>query len=166
MSMELSNPIATLREIFVKTEESKNTYVRPFPSDIKVKRTETGGDSHKGPFKGAEDYLVELGTPILAPLGGRVIEVVDDKEKYGPTEEFKDELNYITIAHSNGEYSQPAHFAKDSITVKVGDLVQTGQQLGISGNSGWMTEPHIHLLVFKLDSSPSGFKGLKIRFKQ
>lgn len=71
----------------------------------------------------------------------------------------------MTIRHVNGEYSQPAHFEKGSAKVKVGDEVKTGQELGTTGNSGWMTEPHLHLLIFRLDSNKEGFKGLKIKFK-
>jgi len=163
--MELADSVLTLKDIFVHPEESKNIYSYPFPVGTKVKRTEKGGSSHRGVYRGAEDYLVELGTPVLAPLEGLVIEVVDNKNRYGPSEEFKDDLNYITIAHPNGEYSQPAHLAEGSASVKVGDSVHTGQQIGVTGNSGWMTEPHLHLLVFRLDSNPSGFKGLRIKFK-
>jgi murein DD-endopeptidase MepM/ murein hydrolase activator NlpD len=108
---------------------------------------------------------VDLGTPVLAALDGQVMKVVDNHDKYGPTEDFKDDLNYITIRHANGEYSQPAHLEKGSALVKVGDSVHTGQQIGITGNSEWMTEPHLHLLIFKLDPNPPGFKGLKIKFK-
>lgn len=122
--------------------------------------------SHKGPFKGALDLAVELGTDVLAPLDGRVIEVVDKFNKYGAGEEFGKYLNFVTISHENGEYSQLAHIAKDSSKVKVGQLVKTGQKLGVTGLNGWMEEPfleHVHMLVFKL-LPEGGFKGLKIHF--
>jgi len=148
-------------------ERTKNIYQLPFPQDTHLDGIETEGPSHKGPFRGAVDFIVPLGTKILAPLDGEVIEVVDGNSRFGDTDEFVDDLNYITIKHPNGEYSQPAHLEKGSAKVKVGDRVVAGQELGVTGNSGWMDKPHLHLLVFRLDSSNSkGFKGLKIRFNK
>jgi murein DD-endopeptidase MepM/ murein hydrolase activator NlpD len=40
-----------------------------------------------------------------------------------------------------------AHLKKDSITVKRGDLVRRGQRLGLCGNSGNSSGPHLHLQV-------------------
>lgn len=75
-------------------------------------------------------------------------------------------LNFITISHQNGEYSQLAHIAKGCAKVKVGQIVKTGQKIGVTGLNGWMEEPfleHLHMLVFKL-LPDGGFQGLKIRF--
>lgn len=163
--MEITDSILAVKDIFNRLEESKNTYVYPFPEGTKIKRIDAGGPSHRGVFKGALDFIVDLNTPILASLDGQVVKVVDDHDKYGPTEEFKDDLNYITIRHANGEYSQPSHLAKGSALVKEGDFIHVGQQIGVTGNSGWMTEPHLHLFIFKLDINQPGFKGLKIKFK-
>ena len=92
--------------------------------------------------------------------------MVDKYDKYGKGEEFGKYLNFITIAHDNGEYSQLAHIAKGSAKVKVGQLVKTGQKIGETGLNGWMEEPfleHLHILVFKL-LPEGGFQGLEIRF--
>ena len=113
------------------------------------------------------DFIVPLGTSILSIQDGEVIEVVDGNSRYGPSPDFKDDLNYVTIRHPKGEYSQLAHLEKGSAKVKVGDKVVAGQQIGVTGNSGWMDKPHLHLLVFRLDPNhPKGFKGLKIRFNK
>lgn len=146
-------------------EKSKNIYRLPLPKHTIIKNVVKNSPAHIGPFKGAIDFQVDLGTPVLAPLDGEVLGVVDIYEKFGPTREFADFLNFITIKHTNGEYSQLAHLAKNSALVKVGDKVKEGQKIAHTGNSGWMTAPHLHMIVFKPVSNKAGFKGLEIRFK-
>lgn len=151
--------------ILIKMEKSKNIYSFPFQKEIKVKFIVKENEAHKGPFEGAIDFSVDLGTPVLAPFEGEVVETVDINEKYGSSPKFADYLNYITIKHANNEYSQLAHLAKGSALVKVGDNVKEGQKIAVTGKSGWMTAPHLHMLVFKLAPTKAGFKGLEIRFK-
>jgi murein DD-endopeptidase MepM/ murein hydrolase activator NlpD len=157
--------IGIIKDLIRTPEFSSNTYSYPFPAGTEVLGTEKGGRSHTGSFKGAVDFIVPLGTPILSPLDGVIEKVVDSNEKYGPLEEFKDFLNYVTIKHASGEYSQPAHFAKGSALVKPGDIVKSGQQIGTTGNSGWMDKPHLHFFVFKAALNKEGFIGLTPRFK-
>ena|SRR3989338_2334353 len=141
-------------------EKTKNKYQKPFPRETVVTLVETEGPAHVGPFRGAIDYAMKLGMPVIAPLDGIVRDTDDSHSRFGPTEEFKDDANYITIGHQNDEFSQMVHLAKGSIKVKKGDFVKAGQQLAVTGNSGWMTEPHLHFLVFKLATDENGFKGL------
>lgn len=146
-------------------EKSKNKYLKPFPKETVVNLVTYDSPAHIGSFKGAIDFGVLLGTKALAPLAGKVVEVEDRNERYGPGEEFVDDVNFITLKHSNGEFSQLLHLAKDSSKVKVGDVVKAGQEMALSGNSGWMTAPHLHMFVFK--NLPGGaFKGLEIQFKK
>lgn len=161
----MESPIGIIRELIRTPELSVNTYNYPYPTETKLSGIEKGGKSHSGPYKGAIDFIVPLGTPILAPLDGIVKVVIDSNDKFGPSEEFKSFLNYITIEHQNGEYSQPAHLAKGSAQVKPGDIVSAGQQIGVTGNSGWMDKPHLHFFIFKSAPTKEGFVGLIPRFK-
>jgi murein DD-endopeptidase MepM/ murein hydrolase activator NlpD len=52
--------------------------------------------------------------------------------------------NAVFIQHSKYEVSVLAHFKQGSIKVKAGDTVKKGQMLGLCGNSGNSSEPHIH----------------------
>ncbi len=149
-----------------KLDETRNCYSLPFQKGIKIKGIEEEGPEHKGAFRGAVDFLVDSGTPVLAPLSGEVVEVVDSNDRFGPGPEFRDSLNYITILHGGGEYSQVAHLAKGSAKVHKGETVDEGQVLAETGNSGRMTEPHLHVLFFRGDVRKPGFKGLKPRFKE
>ena len=52
----------------------------------------------------------------------------------------------------DGRYAMYAHLAPDSVTVHVGDRVKTGDKLGLLGNSGNTTGPHLH---FQISDRPS-----------
>lgn len=126
-------------------------------------------ESHLGPFRWAIDFLVPDGTPILAALDGRVIEVQEHSASWGPSSEYRDLLNYITLAHANGEFTQYCHVATHSVTesrVRVGSSVKQGQQIGLVGKTGWTDRDHLHFIVFRgaKNESPFTFKSLKIQF--
>lgn len=70
--------------------------------------------------------------------GGKVAEVGYDKNGYG---------NYVVVDHGDGYTSLYGHLQK--ATVKQGDTVSAGQQVGVIGSTGSSTAPHLHLRVHK-----------------
>ena len=92
-----------------------------------------------------DDYFT-FGQPVLAPGDGCVRQVVDGVEDNVPGERnlYFVPGNLVVIDHQNGEYSFLAHFKQGTIEVKVGQQVKRGDQLGLCGNSGNSSEPHIH----------------------
>ncbi|MGI9534673.1 MAG: M23 family metallopeptidase [Thermodesulfobacteriota bacterium] len=67
--------------------------------------------------------------------------------------------NHVVLDLGSGRFALYAHLIKDSITVEVGEQVVRGQVLGLLGNSGNTTAPHLHFHV--MDSSSSlGSNGL------
>ena len=116
-----------------------------------------GGTSHHGDGRKPGDFFA-FGESILAPAGGTVIEAVDGRPDQAPGE--RDPLhamgNYVVIDHGNGEYSFLCHLKRGSVKPKVGDKVQAGDALGLCGNSGNTSEPHLH---YHLQDSPRPFDG-------
>jgi len=55
--------------------------------------------------------------------------------------------NYVIIKHSDGSYTYYAHMAKNSITVRAGDVVSQGQVIGKMGHSGSSTGAHLHFEI-------------------
>lgn len=107
---------------------------------------------------------------VLSPADGRVILVNDYIMDYKGVESLSIDWktldfrgNFIVIKHAAKEYSFIAHFKKGSITVKKGDYVKRGQVIGLCGNSGHSTEPHIH---FHLQEGKSMWfsMGLPVKF--
>lgn len=80
------------------------------------------------------DFGCAVGTPVKAAADGVVMYVADDPAGYGL---------YIRIWHKAlGVHSMHGHLSKQS--VKVGDAVKQGQVIGLSGNTGNSTGPHLH----------------------
>ncbi|MGM7667805.1 M23 family metallopeptidase [Microbacterium sp. A93] len=52
--------------------------------------------------------------------------------------------NHVTIRGADGVHATVAHLQRGSVTVRVGETVRAGEQIGLCGNSGNSTEPHVH----------------------
>ena len=72
--------------------------------------------------------------------------------------------NHVIVDIGRGRYAFYAHLQPGSIRVKVGDRVKRGQLLGLVGNSGNSTEPHLHFHVSDA-SSPLGSEGIPYVFE-
>ena len=127
-------------------------------------------ESHRGPFRHAVDFLVPDGSVIRAAAEGKVVELVERHERYGDGAQYRDTLNFITLAHENGEYTQYCHVLKDSAwkaNVWLGSHVSRGQPLARVGKTGWTDRDHLHFIVFRdaQNESPFPFKSLVPRFR-
>lgn len=88
------------------------------------------------------DFRCSVGTPVKATANGEVYLIEEAEGGYGKRIEIKHDENYLT---------RYAHLS--DIQVKKGDKVKSGQIIGLSGNSGWSTAPHLHYEVIK-DGKP------------
>ena len=71
--------------------------------------------------------------------------------------------NHIILDLGEGCFGFYAHLQPGKIRVKVGDKVKRGQTLGLVGNSGNSTEPHLHFHVTN-GNSPLGSEGVPYVF--
>jgi murein DD-endopeptidase MepM/ murein hydrolase activator NlpD len=107
------------------------------------------GKTYRTTGKENADYLC-FGQPVLAPGAGTVVGVGDGVEDNAPgqtpTGEFSIRLlgNHVIIDHGESEFSFIIHLMNGSTQVKVGDRVDAGAPVGLCGNSGSATEPHLH----------------------
>ena len=67
--------------------------------------------------------------------------------------------NAVVIAHGQGWETQYCHLRKGSVTVRPGQEVVAGQQLGLIGMSGEASFPHVHLSVRQGDAEVDPFRG-------
>lgn len=89
--------------------------------------------SHSGHV--AIDYSTPTGTPIRSTMAGKVVHAGWNTEGYG---------NLVIV--ENGPYkTYYAHLSE--IPVSVGQIVQSGIVIGLSGNTGNSTGPHLHYEV-------------------
>lgn len=117
-----------------------------------IVKVDPGGSTHKGSGSANEDYYA-FGQELLAPAAGVVTYVVDGVHDNKPGEMNRMFVpgNIVIIKHSENEYSLLAHLKQNSARVKVGDQVKQGQVIGLCGNSGNSSEPHLH---FQVQSTP------------
>ena len=67
--------------------------------------------------------------------------------------------NHVILDIGGGRYAFYAHLRPGSLRVKTGDRVRRGQVVGLVGNSGNSTEPHLHFHLADANS-PLGSEGI------
>ncbi|MCX7599027.1 MAG: peptidoglycan DD-metalloendopeptidase family protein [Armatimonadetes bacterium] len=110
--------------------------------------TDDQGSTHRGSGRANEDYYC-FGREILAPADGLVVDVITGVRDNlpGSMNPFSAVGNAVVIKHRPHEYSMMAHLKFGSIRVSVGQTVKRGQVIGLCGNSGNSSEPHLHFQV-------------------
>ena len=71
--------------------------------------------------------------------------------------------NHVILDLGGGRFAFYAHLQPGSLRVKTGDKVRRGQVVGLVGNSGNSTEPHLHFHISDANS-PLGSEGLPYVF--
>jgi murein DD-endopeptidase MepM/ murein hydrolase activator NlpD len=96
----------------------------------------------------AIDIVMPEGTPVLAARDGVVMTL--DNDFYGAgldMARYGDRANNIRVVHADGSMAVYAHLKLESSRVHVGQHVQAGQVLALSGDTGYTTGPHLHFCV-------------------
>ena len=106
------------------------------------------GKSFRNEGKANEDYYA-FGKRIISPTDGVVVLVVDGVKDNIPGKLNPIYLpgNSVIIKTDNNEFLFFAHFIKNSIVVSEGQIVKQGHLLGLCGNSGNSSEPHLHFHI-------------------
>ncbi|WP_299926005.1 M23 family metallopeptidase [uncultured Pelagimonas sp.] len=110
-------------------------------------------DGHKGTdFALLSFDDIKTGVAVFATAPGRVLrirdEMPDDREMRGVTSQNACG-NAIVIEHAQGWASQYCHLRLGSVTKQPGDIVETGDVLGLVGLSGQTNHPHLHFSVYQ-----------------
>jgi hypothetical protein len=107
--------------------------------------------SHKE--RAALDFKMKRGTKICAAREGVVVRVKEDSDRGGLNKKYRPYGNNIVIEHADGTRAGYWHLQKDGALVNVGDTVQKGQVIGLSGKTGYAALPHLHFLVWTFDAN-------------
>jgi murein DD-endopeptidase MepM/ murein hydrolase activator NlpD len=120
-----------------------------------------GSFSHQGEH--ALDWNMPEGTTLRAARGGTVIDLKENSDEGGTEEKHKDMANYVTIGHDDGSQATYVHLQLNGALVELGNSVTVGQAIGLSGNTGYSTGPHLHFKVSQL-KSPADFASVPTLF--
>ena len=91
-----------------------------------------------GEFHGGIDIMAPGGSTIMAASPGTVVTVAED-DGWGA---------YVKVDHGGGIYTLYAHMISGSQTVSVGQFVNAGEGLGLVGQTGYASVPHLHFEVY------------------
>jgi len=127
------------------------------------------GTTHQGRMEFAYDLATSIGTPVYAMRAGKVIAVQDKYPDTGGGKENVSRFNYVWIEHDEGYRSIYVHLQqgfRGKVAIKSGDLVDAGQLIGYSGNSGWSSGPHLHVEVQQPSQKPRFTKTVPFAIAQ
>jgi murein DD-endopeptidase MepM/ murein hydrolase activator NlpD len=128
----LAEVVATFTEATPATLRLLQPTEGPRSSSFGLRRVFNG--QARNPHSGM-DIAAASGTPVVAPAAGRVIDTGD----------YFFNGHTLWLDHGSGLLTMLCHL--ESISVKSGDVVAAGQQVGTVGASGRVTGPHLHWSV-------------------
>jgi murein DD-endopeptidase MepM/ murein hydrolase activator NlpD len=118
----------------------------------RVRTTEI--DGHSG-----YDFALPVGTPLLASADGVVNWAGNDIKFFCPLEnqEITDQLR-VEITHRlpDGRRITSNYKHLSRVDVKQGQMVRAGAVIGLSGNTGCSTGPHLHFENWVMDGTKTG----------
>lgn len=146
--------------------ESK--YILPYPKGANYRVNQGNNNTcggHQGPYKYGYDFDMPVGSVVIASREGIVSEVRTenpDGEKLILGNE-----NLVKILHDDGTTMGYSHLKQHSIVVFPGQLIQQGDTLGLSGNSGYTDNfPHLHFHLSSCDEpTDAGCGTILVKFK-
>ena len=126
--------------------------------------------TRRGPEDRNESYFC-YDKPIYSVAAGKVIGMADGLPENVPhSGKYAVELsfdnaggNHVVVEIAPHRYVLYAHMKPGTVRVKVGDTVGVGDLLGLVGNSGSSTEPHLHMHIVDQPSFLVG-NGLPYEF--
>ena len=130
--------------------DDETRYRLPFQKGetYRVSQGYEGRWSHRGQDRYAVDFAMPEGTTVCAAREGVVVDLKESSKTGGPDKKYKDEDNYVSIAHADGTIAEYHHLKHDGVLVEIGDAVTVGQAIALSGNTGYSTLPHLHFGVY------------------
>ncbi|MGI9628699.1 MAG: M23 family metallopeptidase [Longimicrobiales bacterium] len=124
-------------------------YVLPYPvgQTFRVDLSNCSGSFHSAgqPDEFAVDFAMSIGTLITASRPGVVVAV----EESGVDGGFPN--NLVVVDHGDDTFAEYMHLTQDGALVAVGDSVDYGDDIGLSGATGLAGYPHLHLVVVRDD---------------
>jgi len=130
---------------------ANGTYVTPGTFAVDYIRV-VNGRIYEGDGTQNADWFA-YGAPIRAVADGKVVSVVNDLPEVPPLTELNNPTltkpsdyggNGVVVEIRPGVFAHYFHMQTGSVSVKVGQRVRTGQKLGVFGNSGNTSGPHLH----------------------
>lgn len=126
--------------------------------------------THNGAAAYAFDFDLNYDT-VVAARAGKVTMVRQDSNLGGCSALFSGSANYVVVDHGDGTSGLYLHLAQNSAVVRVGDMVDQGQPLAVSGETGLTCSddytspgPHLHFQVQRTQEGRYFTQSLPVAF--
>jgi len=108
-----------------------------------------GAFSHRGSNEYAIDFDCPVATQVVAARPGTVVAANAAAMGSGTTPDFLEysRTNFVLVMHDDGTLGEYMHLAPSGVRVTVGQRVDRGDELALSGNTGYSSTPHLHFQV-------------------
>jgi murein DD-endopeptidase MepM/ murein hydrolase activator NlpD len=105
--------------------------------------------SHHGSNEYAVDFDCPVATHVLAARPGIVVATNAAAQGAGTTSDFLEykKTNFVLVLHDDGTLGEYMHLAPAGVEVLPGKQVNRGDELALSGNTGYSSTPHLHFQV-------------------
>ena len=105
--------------------------------------------SHTGREEFAVDFDMRTGTAVHSARSGVVARIEESNSKGCWEDNCGQFANFIVVLHPDGTTGEYYHLDHNGVLVNVGDAVERGQKIALSGNTGHTTMPHLHFAVYR-----------------
>jgi murein DD-endopeptidase MepM/ murein hydrolase activator NlpD len=125
-----------------------------------------GAFSHRGSNEYAVDFDCPVATKVLAARAGVVVASNAAAQGAGTTPDNLEyrRTNFVLVLHDDGTLGEYMHLAPSSVEVTPGQRVERGQELALSGNTGYSSTPHLHFQVMTAAEDGVSARSFPIRF--
>jgi hypothetical protein len=164
-------PYAIQSRLQTVTPDNSVQYVFPFPRGqaYPVIQAYGGAFSHaKSDFAYyAIDFKLPIGDTVCAARDGIVVGLIEENKDWihGPNSRYRDYANYLRLYHADETYTDYVHLKYRGALVALGDTVQAGQPIGISGYTGWTSTPHLHFNTI-MPTDKGTMVGFPVKFEK
>lgn len=142
----------------------------PFPKgkSYKIIQGNNGKHSHNSNYsKYAIDFNLKVNDTICSANSGYVVGVIEDYKHGGKDKKWRPYSNFITIYHpESGLFTQYVHLTYKGSLVKIGDVVKSGQAIGLSEKTGYTNIEHLHFNCLIPTNNNDGLKSTSYNFKE
>jgi murein DD-endopeptidase MepM/ murein hydrolase activator NlpD len=132
-------------------EDTSYVYSLPFAPNTSHKLVQGYFSRYSHKNRAALDFNMKKGTRVFAARNGVVVRVKQDGYKGGLNKKYRSQGNYIIVQHPDSSRAGYWHLQHHGALVNVGDTVQQGQPIAISGKTGYAMFPHLHFIVWRFD---------------
>ncbi|HEY3805147.1 MAG TPA: M23 family metallopeptidase [Kofleriaceae bacterium] len=124
-----------------------------------------GAFSHRGSNEYAVDFDCPVATHVLAARDGVVVATNAGATGHGTTPEYLElsRVNFVYVLHDDGTLGEYMHLAPSGVEVQPGTRVRRGEEIALSGNTGFSSTPHLHFQV--MTAADDGIAARSFPFK-